>query len=137
MPRPRFSNWPVADRITGQTLNSVSVGASAVFHVDLQDTFFPQFLLMATYPVTGSTCGLTCTIYPGFAVDAAQDVIYADNGNAITEFGTTKVPTINTGTPQTQNIAFAVSAEVYPRYLKLILVNPDTHNVMVTLVGDR
>lgn len=130
MPRPRFSNRLVADTFT------IPAGSAVDVIVDLQDSFYPQLMVKVTYPATSNPAGVTCTIYPGFAVDNLQTIEFSDNGNSVTEFAQT-LPTPSLGTQQIKRTAFAVNAEVYPRHIKLHLVNTDTTNaVAVRIVGD-
>lgn len=133
MPRPRFSDWLVQDTTV------ITAGASSIFDIDQIDTFYPQYCVVATYNQTGGTAGLTGTLYPGFAlsVSGQQSITYANNGNSITEFSQT-LPSYNASSPQTKATAFSADAEIYPRYIRLVLTNLDTANsVSIRIIGDR
>lgn len=129
MPRPRFSQWII-------TPTDIEVLATQTYNVylDLLDTFYPQIMIRQTWGATASGgSGLACTIYPGFAVDAAGTIEYADNGNTIS------MVSLTPGTSGTTRTALDLNAEQYPQHLKLAITNNDVggNTCSVFIAGDR
>ena len=91
-------------------------------------------MIRQTWVATASGgTGVSCIIYPGFAVDVVGTIEYCDNGNTITMVDPTP------GDPGVTRTGLDLNAEQYPQHLKLSMTNNDVdgNSVSVLIVGDR
>lgn len=127
MPRPRFADWAV------QATTTLAAGATATVDIDQIDTFDPQYCIQSTWTQTASATGMSVAIYRGYVINGA--VTYTTAGDNVP---VDSQPPASSGTPQTVVNDFSVDCTVYPRRIRLQIINLDKTNPMsYTIAADR